>query len=696
MQLFFILMLLSSVDQPLSYIIEVDGDPHSIAEEVEAHHPRVEVLAVYDTIFNGIAIKTTRRDLIKIEEEDFIKKTYPVTTYQTTQAEIPKNESVPFIIPDNLPYTGKGVKIGVIDTGIDYTHPDLMKNYRGGFDLVDFDKDPMETVPQQGIPTTHGTHVAGIIGADGEMKGVAPDAELYAYRALGPGGSGTSVQVMAAIERAVKDGMDILNLSLGNTINGPDWPTSVAVNKATEEGVTVVIAAGNTGPNPWTIGSPATADSVISVGASTPQIEIPYIYAPFADKKIELLPMQGTKKWEFTKDFNFIHEKEVRGQVPYNTILIVNRGEIPFTQLAKKAEELGAMGLLIVNNEEGIFQGAIDPTITIPVAAITKEDGAWLDKNAGTFLQIEKKEIEDTITDFSSRGPVTVNWSIKPDIVAPGASILSTVPGGYDAYNGTSMAAPHVAGAAALLKEAHPNWTPSQMKAALLTTADPFQAFQPNEQGAGKMDIEEAIGTDTLIYNNAIQLGRNKGMSNRMTHMLTIENVSERTISYSFQQPKQKKEIRFYLPASFTLAPGEKKDVAIEVVKNEHYTEEAFVQGYLQLNGYTLPYLWLTEHAEIPMAMGLDFYLEFFDDHYKYQLYIVEQNSKVTIDLYDSNTLEFIQTIVKKDGVNQGVLEGELAIKDVPTSGTYLANITIEAGEKEYQYQSIIQIEPAV
>src|SRR5699024_6505866 len=169
----------------------------------------------------------------------------------------------PLTLPAMLnktPYTGKGVKVGVIDTGIDYNHPDLEANYRGGYDLVDLDDDPMETdatqgmptIPgthvsgiiaaqgemngiaadadnhpdlvanygggydlvdldddpvetdaTQGMPTIHGTHVSGIIAANGEMKGIAPDADIYAYRALGPGGSGSSVQVIAALERAV-------------------------------------------------------------------------------------------------------------------------------------------------------------------------------------------------------------------------------------------------------------------------------------------------------------------------------------------------------------------------------------------------------------------------------------------------------------------------------------------------------------
>src|SRR5699024_6464680 len=105
--------------------------------------------------------------------------------------------------------------------------------------------DPMETQKTEGIPTLHGTHVAGIISANGELKGVAPDADVYAYRALGPGGRGTSVQVIAALEKAVKDGMDVINLSLGNNVNGPDYPTSMAVNRAVELGASVVTANGN-------------------------------------------------------------------------------------------------------------------------------------------------------------------------------------------------------------------------------------------------------------------------------------------------------------------------------------------------------------------------------------------------------------------------------------------------------------------
>ncbi|MFD2655757.1 S8 family serine peptidase [Gracilibacillus thailandensis] len=683
----FLLFTAAAIDSTeSSFIIEVEGDPHEFAEEIETYHPHVEILAVYDTIFNGVAIKTDQRNLERIKRRTNFQQTYSVQEYHTQITETNINESVPFLIPEPLPYTGKGVKVGIVDTGIDYTHPDLQANYRGGYDLVDFDDDPMETIPEQGMPTLHGTHVAGIIGANGQMKGVAPDAELYGYRALGPGGTGTSVQVMAAIEKAVKDGMDIINLSLGNSINGPDWPTSVAVNRAVEQGVTVVIANGNTGPDLWTVGSPATANQVISVGASTPKLKRPFLYDRFHDKKIEIIPMQGSPNWDFPRDLEVTNQEE---KITNDTILIMDRGEIPFAQLAIEAEEKGAAALLIANNEEeGVFEGAVDPNISIPVAAISQEDGKWLKDNPG-YLSIEYQEIQDTVTDFSSRGPVTVNWAIKPEIVAPGAGILSTVPGGYQALSGTSMAAPHVAGVMALLKEAHPDWAPAQLKAAILTTADPFQNFQPTEQGAGKIDPKAALETDTLIDQSLLQFGKITDNSEQKVSTLTVENISDQEKQYAFELPEQDTDIRFQLPKSFTLKPGEKKTVEVKATIRTGQMEKGIKQGYLYVNETPIPYMFLTEANDIPKAMGLELTITPLEDSYHYQLYLVEEAEKMTIDLYDAKTFAYVTTLVERTDLEPGVIEGEVEqLEQLQTQ--YIANITIETNENQtYQYQTI-------
>src|SRR5699024_8168196 len=291
--LFFLLFFpttqsLASATESVSVIIEVEGDANEHAAYLEDEYPLIEVVEVYDTLFEGLALQGKERELEKLESLDFIKNMHAVQTYTT----LTESSALPFdadaVSPGHLndtSYTGQGVKVGVIDTGIDYGHADLEKNYAGGYDVVDLDDDPMETLPEEGMPTLHGTHVSGIIAADGELQGVAPDAEVYGYRALGPGGMGTSVQVIAALEQAVKDDMDILNLSLGNAVNGPDYPTSQAVNKAADLGVAVVVANGNSGPDNWTVGAPATASGALAVGAASEREQLPFLYEPEEDKK---------------------------------------------------------------------------------------------------------------------------------------------------------------------------------------------------------------------------------------------------------------------------------------------------------------------------------------------------------------------------------------------------------------------------
>ncbi|WP_240620094.1 S8 family peptidase, partial [Peribacillus acanthi] len=241
----------------------------------------IEIRKVYSFALQGFSVKGKREDLERLEQHRMVDKVSEVFSYQTDL-----KESVPFIGGDairgyfdeeNRRLTGKGVKVGVIDTGIDYMHPDLQRSYKGGRDLVDGDSDPMETKNAGDLSTMHGTHVAGIIAANGKLMGVAPQAEIYAYRALGPGGFGNTEQVIAAIDYAIQDKVDVLNLSLGNSVNGPDLPITVALNNAVEHGIIAVTSNGNSGPNVWTVGSPGTADKAISVGASTPPLQLPFM-----------------------------------------------------------------------------------------------------------------------------------------------------------------------------------------------------------------------------------------------------------------------------------------------------------------------------------------------------------------------------------------------------------------------------------
>lgn len=163
----------------------------------------------------------------------------------------------------------------------------------------------METLAV-GKATIHGTHVAGIIAANGKIKGVAPDAKIVAYRALGPGGGGTTEQVLAAIEQAIKDKVDVVNLSLGNEINGPDLPISLALNRAVDKGIVAVAASGNSGPDVWSVGSPGTASKAISVGASTPTMEVPSLIIVGSREKMRIQPMDGSSNWALDRSLELV------------------------------------------------------------------------------------------------------------------------------------------------------------------------------------------------------------------------------------------------------------------------------------------------------------------------------------------------------------------------------------------------------
>ncbi|WP_138420737.1 S8 family serine peptidase [Aquibacillus sediminis] len=702
-----------------SIIIEVEGDPEHHKTYIENYHPFVEVVHVYDTIFNGLALQAKPSQLADLEKSDFVKQTYPVRVYETTATtqEPPINQSVPFLKNnqngiEESPYTGEGVKVGVIDTGVDYSHPDLKLNYQGGYDLVDLDDDPMETKPEQGMPTIHGTHVSGIIAGNGRMAGVAPEAELYGYRALGPGGRGTSVQVIAAIEKAVKDGMDIINMSLGNTVNGPDWPTSIAVNKATELGVAVVIANGNAGPDRWTVGSPATSTDAISVGASTPPLKMPYLYESFQDKKIVLAPLMGSTDWDLEKDYAIV-DGGLGEEKPTNAtdkIVLFQRGEIPFAEKARLAEQAGARAVLIYNNEEGDFPGSVTDggePIEIPVASISKKDGEWLKEHVierQSWVDTKYERTQDDIASFSSRGPVTANWHIKPEIVAPGAAINSTVPDdGYEELQGTSMAAPHVAGGLALVKQAHPDWSPAQLKGVLLTTAHPLSNgetfYDPIEQGMGRMQPDQAIQTSTIIHNPMLAFGKIDTMKENREVTLEIENVSEEAQTYSFNVPKQQRGMRWHLPTSFTVEAGQAKTVTIQLDVTSSLLEEGLHQGWLQLKQadqtFHLPYLFLNKDGDYPKAMGMEFTLQTFSsDEYQYRVYLPEGAKKIEVDLYDPITFKFDRTLLELHEQPQGMIEGTMLEREIGDSGYYLANITIETYEGEtHSYPTELEIE---
>ncbi|MEH7119519.1 S8 family serine peptidase [Neobacillus vireti] len=669
----------------------------------------IKLRRIFHEALDGFSIEGSPEAIARLGQKEQVLTVSPVAKYQAETEESVKiigGEEVRRIFdPHNQRLTGKGITVGVIDTGVDYTHPDLKRNYAGGHDLVDNDKDPMETLAV-GKATIHGTHVAGIIAANGKIKGVAPEAKIVAYRALGPGGGGTTEQVLAAIEQAIKDKVDVVNLSLGNDINGPDLPISLALNRAVDKGIVAVAASGNSGPNVWTVGSPGTASKAISVGASTPTMEIPSLLIEGSRMRIQ--PLDGSADWDIDRSLELadggMGKKEELTDVQGKLVLI-KRGTITFTEKAKNAREAGAKGVLIYNNLSGSFMGNLETPLTIPVGALAKGDGVILQKKInhhGVTARVLVSEERDRLADFSSRGPVTGTWEIKPDIVAPGVAINSTIPGGYLSLQGTSMAAPHVAGACALIKQAHPDWSPLQIKAALMNTAKPIgpnprALYRTYEQGAGRIQVDEAIETTSLVTPSSLRFGKYSNENNSHKTLLKVENLSETVQRYSFKIPYQVEGVTWRFPLSFTLKPKESREIAIELQIDPQVFKRKIHDGFLELEAGSkvirIPYLYVLEEPGYPRVMGFDFAYGDRPGEYRYEVYLPGGAEEFGIALFNPESYRFVGFLDTETNVKKGQLRKIIPKEQLPAPGTYLVKIFAKKAGKEDFMERMITFE---
>ena len=598
-----------------------------VKKEVANRTSKSKVEREYDYVFSGFSLEIPANEIPSLLATPGVKAVYPNVEYTTTEELVSEEEyspamfdSAPFIGSNDawdLGYTGKGVTVAVIDTGVDYTHPDLAPNFGDylGWDFVDNDNDPQETPrgDPRGAETTHGTHVAGTIAANGQIKGVAPDATLLAYRVLGPGGSGSTENVVAAIERAVQDGADVMNLSLGNSLNAPDWATSIALDQAMAEGVVAVTSNGNAGPNNWTVGSPGTSREAISVGAT----QLPYnvfkatttssdgvSYASSAvqgfPSEEELLALNGTQ-YELV-DVGFGAPADFAGKDLTGKIALISRGAgIAFVDKATEAAKAGAEGAVLYNNVAGTMP--LIPGMAVPTIMLNQADGEALKAKAAdvtvSFNVQFVQTVGETMADFSSRGPVVDTWMIKPDVSAPGVNIVSTVPTfnpasphGYGAKQGTSMASPHVAGAAAVILQANPNWGVYEVKSALMNTAEKMvnpatgKAYPHNTQGAGSIRVVDALQTETLVNPGSYSFGTFEKAKGKQVEkqQFEIQNLSGKTKVYATEfvfNNEVGKHVKVSSSNNLKVNPGKTQKVNINVQVDASKLTPGYYEGHL-------------------------------------------------------------------------------------------------------------------
>jgi minor extracellular serine protease Vpr len=569
---------------------------------LKATNSPVNVLREYDTVLNGFGVKLNGASFDSLRAGPGVVSVEPSLTYALAM-----NRSVGVI---NAPAAwaalggvanaGAGMKIGVIDSGIDQTHPFLTDNSLNppaGFPRFDPGNQQFTSkkvivarvyfTPNDGKGFTaealqdHGTHVSGTIAgvngttapANGKipavsgLTGVAPKAFLGNYNVF-PGNitNATSHDIAQAIDDAVKDGMDVINMSLGGGIKGFRDQLVVASNRAAKAGVVVAIAAGNSGPGVNTVESPGQAEDAITACASTNNhffgINVTVRGTNFGAAVGNFNPFDPAvsgqlQNWnDPTVNANGSEGtptqacKAIAAGAAGGKIVVIDRGTCTFSTKIRNAQNAGAVGVLVVNNAAGdpiaMGQDGTANQPTIPAVMLALSDRAAIrgaavssstaTVNGATFAEVLTSN-ENFLAGFSSRGPSNL-LDIKPDVCAPGVNVYSSVlQGGFEMFQGTSMATPHVAGSSALLRQMHPDWTPAMVKGALVGTATRdtrLRTTNPQNIGAGVINLAAATATKAVLQPATLSFRKIEPESGQSkTIAVTLTNVSSSTQTFT-------------------------------------------------------------------------------------------------------------------------------------------------------------------
>ncbi|MBX3702154.1 MAG: S8 family serine peptidase [Steroidobacteraceae bacterium] len=550
----------------------------------------------YDTLFNGYAVRISGAQRAALKRLPGVVAVWPVETIQapefdpavglTPDLNLALSLTGADVVQNSLGYTGTGIKVAIMDTGVDYDHADLggdgttrsnstvfpTARVTHGWDFVgDAYTAGLTPVPDP-YPDDcngHGSHVAGIVGANGTLKGVAPGVTFGAYRVFGCGGSTTADIMLAAMEMAYNDGMHVLNMSIGSRAQWPQYPTAAASSRLVKRGMVVVASIGNNGPGgsapdgPYAAGAPGVGEHVIGV-ASYDNAQLSFSvsgtsYGYNQASASPAAPTSGSLEMSKTGTPTSVDDgcTAYADPAPHaGKAVLVRRGTCAFHIKALNAQNAGAAAVVLYNNAAGALNPTVagTPAITIPVVAITAAQGATLDgliAGGTTTLNWTSTAVGfpfgtgGLISGFSSFG-MAADLSLKPDIGAPGGGILSTIPleiGGFGTLSGTSMSSPHVAGAAALLLQAHPFFTKDfrihTLGARLMNNANPTLwsgnpalgfLEQTMRQGAGMLDIEDAILATSDVLPGKLSLGESE--AGPQTRRLTIHNRGASAVTY--------------------------------------------------------------------------------------------------------------------------------------------------------------------
>jgi len=596
----------------------------------------------YQDAYNGVAVRTALRNIPALATLPGVERVQPSRTFERDNV-----AGVQYIEGNDawadLGVTGDGVKVAVLDTGVDYFHA----NFGGSGDPEDFAADNGTIIEPGSFPTAkvvagtdlvgddydassddpavatpqpdpdpkdcngHGSHVAGSAAGFGVLDdgstfggpygattysntfrigpGVAPEADVIAVRVFGCSGSSSEAVIVAALDFAFEQEADVVNMSLGSPFGRDDEPSVVASNTLAENGVVVVAAAGNAGAGAYVTDAPAVASRAISaaaVDASGPTF--PGATAALSTgKSIEMINANGAS---FTSGTNLpvavLRTSYPDGPVSLGCdpaeytsfpggvtgkLVVTVRGTCARVARAIFGQQAGAAAVAMINTSSVFppFEGEITSNpdtgepflVTIPFFGVRGCLGTDTDACPGDTADGDDLVAADggsaTLTPgtvpnpgftrfagFTSGGPANVDSDPKPDVIAPGVSVLSTSVGTGNRgtrISGTSMATPMTAGVAALVTEAHPTWSTEAIKGAIVGTADAGAAkianYDVRRGGSGVVDARKAV--DTVAYATtsggtaALSFGYEPtGSAYSETLPVTLNNTSGSSITY--------------------------------------------------------------------------------------------------------------------------------------------------------------------
>jgi minor extracellular serine protease Vpr len=599
-----------------------------------------QVFEQYQDAYNGLAARVPLSSLPALQALPGVVAVQPDQTVT-----LDNTAGVQYIggnqVWADLGRTGNGVKIGIIDTGIDYFHanfggagnPADFKNNNstiiepgsfptakvvGGTDFVGDGYDASSPDPAKNTPhpdpdpadcNGHGSHVAGTAAGYGVLSdgstytgpydattypnhtfrigpGVAPRASIYAYRVFGCSGSASDAVIVAALNQALKDGVDVANMSLGSVFGRDDAADSEASNTVAENGVVVVASAGNSGSGAYITGSPAAASRALSVAAidassaTFPGATISLSTGSSVLAQLSNGPFQGDPGASLPSGpLGIVVLRNADGSVSLGCnasdysgvagkLVVVLRGVCGRVHKAILGQKAGASAVAMINTSAAFppFEGDItsDPDtgeqihVTIPFFGIRgtlgstpPSDGDKLAAaDGGTATSFAPTPVANAgyaqAASFTSGGPRNPDSAVKPEVMAPGVSVKSTAMGtGNEGtrLSGTSMAAPMTSGTAALVNDAHPSWSTEAIKAAIIDTAESGPSkiaggYNVRTQGSGVVQARRAVdtvsyattsgGRDTLDFGyHALSAAYSQSIP------LTIHNTSGSAITYN-------------------------------------------------------------------------------------------------------------------------------------------------------------------